>query len=121
MPILDVEIVLKPGEGLRDGLAADIARRAALLFGAPPGRTWVRLRGLPWEQYAEDSEPAGGAHPVFVRVLHRQRPAATVLRQEAATLAKAIAAVCDRPAENVHLFYEPDAVGRVAFGGEVVT
>jgi len=53
MPILDVEIVLRPGEGLRDELAAEIARRAAPLFGAPPSRTWMRPRGLLPEYFGE--------------------------------------------------------------------
>ena len=47
MPILDVLIVVEKSEPLPAGLAADIASRAAVIFGAPPGRTWERLRTLP--------------------------------------------------------------------------
>ena len=35
-------------------------------------------------------------------------------------LTEAVARVCDRPQENVHLQYLPPGVGRVAFGGQLV-
>jgi phenylpyruvate tautomerase PptA (4-oxalocrotonate tautomerase family) len=121
MPILQVEIVLRAGEVLPDRLAADIADRAAQVFGAAPGRTWVRLHALPRDQYAEDGGgPSRGVYPVFAGVLHRQRPAGDDLRQEVGRLTTVIAEACGRPPENVHLFYEPDALERVSFGGKLV-
>ena len=44
MPILDVELVLEPGEALRPELAGELADQAGEVFGAAPGTTWVKLR-----------------------------------------------------------------------------
>lgn len=121
MPILEVELVLRPDEVIAAGLAALIADRAAAVFGAAPGRTWVRLRTLPPSHYAEDSGgPPPGVSPVFVTVLHARLPGAAALAEEARQLAETIAAACDRPTDNVHVFYQPDGAGRVAFGGKLV-
>ncbi len=43
------------------------------------------------------------------------------LRREVAALTPAIAAICARLPENVHILYQPDGAGRVAFGGRVVS
>lgn len=121
MPILDIEIVLRPGETLTSDLAAALAQAAAGAFGASPGRTWVKLRSLPADHYAEDrGGPPEGVAPVFVKVLKAELPPATELRTEAARLTQAIARACNRPAENVHVLYEPGAQGRLAFGGELL-
>lgn len=121
MPILNIEIVLHPAELSDPGLAAALAERAGAAFGAAPGTTWVRLHYLPAGQYAEDGGPAEEIAPVFVSVLKARLPPAEALPAEAARLAEAIAAVCGRPAENVHIIYEPAGAGRVAFGGRLLT
>ena len=54
MPILDVEIVLEPGESLRPELAGELADRVGEVFGAAPGTTWVKVRAIPAEHYAEN-------------------------------------------------------------------
>jgi len=54
MPILDVEVVLEPGEALRLELAGELADRAGEVFGASPGTTWVKVRAIPAEHYAEN-------------------------------------------------------------------
>lgn len=120
MPILDVEMVIRPDETLSEGLAADIAGRAGLALGAAPGRTWIRLHTLEVDHYAEDAAGRADAYPVFASILHRQRPRGDTLRREVTRLTEAIAAACNRPPENVHLIYEADAAGRVAFGGVLV-
>ena len=121
MPILDIEIVLRHGEILLPDLAARLAEAAGEIFGSSPGRTWVKLRSLPPEQYAEDGDgPPPGVYPVFVSVLKAERPDGEMLRLEAGSLARAIGQVCNRPAENVHILYEADAKGRLAFGGEII-
>lgn len=67
MPVVEVEVVLRPGENLPPGLAAALADGAGQVFNAPPGTTWVRLRGLDTAYYAESGgEPTGGIIPVFV-------------------------------------------------------
>ena len=120
MPILEIQIVLKPNEELSEGLAAQAARIAAKVLGALPGHTWVKLFPIKAEYYAEDdsdSQPA--VFPVFVSILKRRRGPAEELEDEARSLAFALAAVCDRPVENVHILYEEEAAGRVAFGGHL--
>ena len=121
MPILDIEIVLCPDEALAPGLAAEIADRSGEVFGSPPGSTWVKLRAIPCDHYAENGGgPPGGVYPVFVSVLKARLPAPDALRAEVARLTAAVAEATGRPAENVHIVYLPEGAGRVAFGGEIV-
>jgi hypothetical protein len=121
MPIVEVEIVLRAGEVLRTGLAAELADRAAAVFDAPTGTTWAKLRSLPAEQYAENdfSRPTE-VYPVFVTVLKARLPNPAGLQREAAQLAEAFAQPCDRSIENVHIVYLPAGAGRVAFGGRLL-
>lgn len=120
MPILDVEIVTRPGEQLPGDLAAAIAEQAAGVFGSPPQQTWVKLRALGPGMYAENGGAPEGAAPVFVSVLRAQLPAPEPLAAEAAALTAAVAEACGRPAELVHVVYLPSAAGRAAFGGLLV-
>jgi len=121
MPILDVEIVLLPGEMVSSGLAAEIADRCGQVFGSPPGNTWVKLHLMPRDRYAEnDGGPPDGACPVFVSVLKARLPAPEALSVEVGRLTAAIAQATGRPAEHVHIIYLPGGAGRVAFGGALV-
>ena len=122
MPILNVEIVTGPGEVLGPGLAARIADRAGAILESRPGGTWVTVRALSHQQYAESGGgPEPGVRPVFVTVLKAKVGSKEALAAEARALAAAIGEICGRPAENVHLIYQPDGAGRVAFGGKVVS
>jgi len=122
MPILEVQVVLRLGEESPTGLAAAIADAAGPVFGAPPGNTWVLVKALPASAYAEGSSPpAEGISPVFVSVLKARRGSTEELREEAMRLTQAIATACHRPPENVHIFYEPEGVGRISFGGQLMT
>jgi phenylpyruvate tautomerase PptA (4-oxalocrotonate tautomerase family) len=121
MPIVDVEIVLLPGESMRLGLAAEIADRSGQIFGSPPGSTWVKLRAIPCDHFAESGGPPDGVYPVFVSVLKARLPALEVLRAEVGGLTAAVAEATGRPTENVHIAYLPAGAGRVAFDGELVS
>jgi phenylpyruvate tautomerase PptA (4-oxalocrotonate tautomerase family) len=121
MPIVDVEIVLLPGESMRLGLAAEIADRSGQIFGSPPGSTWVKLRAIPCDHFAESGGPPDGVYPVFVSVLKARLPAPDALRVEVVRLSAAIAEAAGRPVESVHIAYLPAGAGRVAFGGELVS
>ena len=121
MPILDVEIVLKPSEMLSRDLAPELANRAGEVFGAAPGTTWVKVSAIAAEHYAENGGPPEGVYPVFVSVLKAKLPTAAELQTEIASLTAAVAQVCARPPENVHVIYLPEGSGRVAFGGKQVT
>ena len=121
MPILDVEIVVPgPSDELPGELALALADAAAQVFGSPRGTTWVKTRSLPRAQYAEDHEAPIGVHPVFVSVLKSRIPEGAELEHEIEGLTAAIARVLRRPETNVHIFYQSDAKGRVAFGGILV-
>ena len=121
MPIVDIEMVIEPGEMPAVGLAKTLSDAAAKVFETPAGRTWVRLRALPSAQYAENGDgPAEGVRPVFVTILKSKRPTGETLREETGRLTEAIATVCGRPAENVHVLWLPEAKGRMAFGGRLV-
>lgn len=120
MPILEVEMVVAEGEALPGGLAADLGERAGRVFGAEPGTTWLRLRALGRDGYAENGGgPPEGIWPVFVTVLKRTLLPPEQRRIEAARLAAALAEGCGRPVENVHILYLPEGAGRVAFGGKL--
>ena len=120
MPIVDVEIITS--ESLDGSLAARIADMAAQVFGGPPASTWVRLRSLPQEHYAENGTASPeGWRSVFVTVRKAQRPTGSALEAEVRALTEGVARVCGRPVENVHILYEPDAQGRIAFGGRLKT
>src|SRR5262245_37127697 len=114
MPILDVELVVAEAENVRAGLAKRLADAAGKVFGTPQGSTWVKVRQLPRSQYAENgvSEPEGWGS-VFVTVLKARRPANPELAVEMKSLAEVVAAECERSVENVHVFYETEAAGRI--------
>ena len=115
MPILDIEIVTaSPPE---ESLAAALADMAGEVFNAPSGTTWVRLRTLPPQQYAENQARSPAAGPVFVTVLQFRRPGAESQALSARALSEGVARLCGRDVQNVHVLYEPDAAGRIAFGG----
>lgn len=122
MPIVNVEVVVGPGEFLAPDLAARLADRAGSIFQSPAGGTWVTVRALSLQHYAESGGgPESGVRPVFVTVLKAERGSNEALAAEAKALTTAVAEACGRPAENVHVVYQPDGVGRVAFGGRMVT
>ena len=117
MPIIDIEFV---GE-VSGELAQPLADAVAQAVPAPTSRTWVRLRHLPRTHYAEGGggplEPE--VQPVFVSILKADLQT-DELKGVAARVAAAVAAVCERPVENVHILFEAPARGRIAFGGELV-
>lgn len=115
MPIVDIRCVGAPVPAA-DALA-DVIGDALHL---PPGRVWVRFHPLPAEHYAENGGPLQGALPVFVTILHARPPTGEALKAEVAALTQAVAGVCGRPAQRVHVEYAPAAAGRIAFGGRLV-
>lgn len=121
MPIVDVEIVLRPGEALRQEMAAELADELGEVFRSPRGGTWVKLRGLPVDHYAENGGRPAEVHPVFISVLKAKFPEAAEMEMEVARITGAVAQICGRPSENVHVMFQPQAQGRVAFGGKIVS
>lgn len=120
MPLLEIQIVGEPQVENRNALARDLADAAAEVFRAEPRTTWVRLSVLPPRDYAENGGGAAGVKPVFVSLIKKSRPSRAAIVDEVRRLTEAIAEVCARPAENVHVRYEAPGEGRVAFGGELL-
>lgn len=121
MPILEIEIVSAAGAHFDDDLAQRFADVAGKIFESKQGGTWVKVRYLPNGQYAENEDPRLQIRPVFVSVVLRQHPSHEVMRKQADELAASIAQICDRPKENVHVLYQPEASGRIAFGGNLIS
>ena len=121
MPIVDIEIVgdvTKPVAGMLSQALADGAGR---VFASPPARTWVRVRTIARDSYAENGiAVAPSNEPVFVRVLKRQVPERSELAREITALTQVIASTVGRPMDQVHVEYAAAAAGRMAFGGNLV-
>ena len=120
MPILDVEIILEPGEELKPGLAAELANTAAEIFQSGPQQTWLKLRPLPQANYAENGGTAENVKPVFVSILKAQQPTLAQKQKEVHQLAQRFAQICGRPAAHIHILYLPEGNGRIAFGGQLL-
>jgi phenylpyruvate tautomerase PptA (4-oxalocrotonate tautomerase family) len=121
MPILEVQVIGRVAASARKNLPARLADVAATVLRTEPFNTWVLLKMELGSAYAENGGgPPKGVRPVIVRLLKRELPTNRALKVEVQALTKAIALVCRRPVQNVHIIYEPPARGRVAFGGELV-
>jgi phenylpyruvate tautomerase PptA (4-oxalocrotonate tautomerase family) len=124
MPIVEVELI-----GAADAVRPErLAEALGAAMSVPPGSLWLTLRSTPATQYCENGGENGGEPfsavdatlPVFVRVLARHRADAQPGAQSDASalrIAEAVAALTGRPRERVHVIFEPDARGRVYFGG----
>jgi phenylpyruvate tautomerase PptA (4-oxalocrotonate tautomerase family) len=127
MPILDIEIISSDsdpltglGRVLPTNLTQSLVDEASQVLDAPVGTVWVKVQIIPSQYYAEDHGTPLGVYPVFVTVLKSRVQKGSALEDEIARLTKVIAKVLNRPEENVHIFYQPDGAGRVAFGGKLV-
>jgi len=120
MPILDVEVIMRPDESIRPGLAKELADRAGEIFESAPGGTWVKVHSMSRDMYAENGGTSEDIAPVFVSVLKAKLPSHDLLQKEVAKLTATIAQQCGCPEENVHIMYLPEGAERVAFGGKVL-
>ena len=120
MPILSVEIIGDMPESVRTGLAQRIADAAGRELKSRPQSTWVKLRYISAELYAENGGgPPDGHFPVLVSLLQAEPPTAVSLPDLVQRLSRVIGKVCKRPPESVHILLEPPAAGRMAFGGKM--
>jgi hypothetical protein len=119
MPIVDAQVVVSEGSRLPTGTANSLAEALAGVFGAAPGRVWVRLAQLNDSEYAENgtNEPV---LPVFLKVLHADAPEPSALAVQASEVAHAVGACLGRGPELVHVEYAAPGRGRVAFGGKLL-
>ena len=118
MPVVDVELV---GEA---DVSAELSQRLADAVGealdSRPGGTWVRVRELAQDHYAENGGLEAGIRPVFVTVLERSRPEGAELVRRVERVTEAVAQVTGRSADNVHVLFDEGGAGRLAFGGRLV-
>lgn len=118
MPIVAIEIVLRANEVIRDGIASELADELGRIFDSPSAGTWVKVHGLSADQYAENGGTPEDINPVFVTIIKSEKPSSEAMQKEVERITRAVAQICVRPAENVHVIYELEAKGRVAFGGK---
>lgn len=119
MPILEVEVVGEIAAPLRHGLAQRLVDAAAQVFETAPQQSWLKLRFLDAQDYAENAGPAPSPLPVFVRVKLRSALELEERRRLARMLARAISELCARPIARVHILFDDPGQGRIAFGGEL--
>ncbi len=117
MPILEIEIV--GAIEAKINLAQLLADTAAEVLKTEPGRTWVKVRYLPAAQYAENGGMSGEIKPVFISVLLGRHNEFAEKADIASGLAATFALTLGRPPENIHVLFEPQATGRIAFGGHL--
>ena len=120
MPIVDIEIVLRANESVYKEMVSDLAEELGDIFHTPQGGTWIKVHPLSADQYAENGGTPDGIHPIFVAIIKSKLPSLEEMQNEAAKITGAVAQICGRPSENVHVIYQPEGRGRVAFGGKLV-
>jgi hypothetical protein len=114
MPLLEVEIVAENEKDFAPDLPQKIADSVGHFLGSEPGHTWVKLLILP--NTSSENTP----FPIFVSILRATLPVPAEMDREIQGLTRTIGAICNRPTENVHILYLPQASGRLAFGGRLV-
>ncbi len=121
MPIVDIEIVLRTNEAIREEMVSELANELGEIFHSSPGETWVKAHPLPGDQYAENGGTPDGVFPVFVTIIKSKLSSIEGMQNEIARITSAVAQICGRRSENVHVIYQPEGRGRVAFGGKLVS
>lgn len=121
MPILDIRFVAPATTPAAPPSARQLADALGPVFGAAPGRTWVRLHRHDAADYAENDAPLSDAElPVFATLLLATLPEPGPRVLQARAVCEVVARLFGRPVERVHLEYAPEGRGRVAFGGELM-
>ncbi len=123
MPIVDVEIVTGTAEPevVEKETLQLLADELGNLFGSDPGESWIKLRSIDQDAYAENlAGSESNVRPVFVHILRAELPDRGALRREMAGVAEIVARILDRPRGNVHVLYAPGAQGRIGFGGTLL-
>jgi hypothetical protein len=120
MPIVDIEMVLKPDETISNEMVSELADRLGVIFDSPRHGTWVKVYGIPEGLYTENGGKEESIYPIFVSVLKAQWPTLEDMQREVDKITETVAQLCNRTANLVHVIYQPEGKGRVAFGGKIV-
>lgn len=121
MPIVEIEIVLKPNEVIHGETTQTLANQLGQIFNSSKGSTWIKLHTLSENSYAENGEKGDDTYPVFVSVLKAKVHPPEELQPEVDKITNAVAQICNRPPALVHVIYAPQGSGRVSFGGKIVS
>jgi len=122
MPILTIELLMADGDpDVPAQTLQKLTDALGELFQSAAGGTWVKLRHLHSSNYAENQVTlTASIRPVMVEIIHSRLPAESELAIQAATVCELVASHLERPEENVHILYQPNAAGRIAFGGKLI-
>ena len=120
MPIVDIEIVLRANEAIREEVISELANELGKIFDSSPGETWIKIHPLSADQYAENGGTQDGIYPIFATVMKSKLSSFEEMQKEVAKITGAIAQISGRPSDNIHVIYQPEGRGRVAFGGKIV-
>jgi phenylpyruvate tautomerase PptA (4-oxalocrotonate tautomerase family) len=126
MPIVTLETLSDGLFSSEDALPTSdqlqsLADALGALFGSQPSGTWVRARQQQRAYYAENMiEISRDMRPVIVEILKSELGTEKERAIEAAAVCALVAQTLGRSTENVHVIYQPEARGRVAFGGKLV-
>ena len=71
MPIVDIEIVLKPDEAIADEMVSELADQLGKIFNSPKNGPWVKVHEIAGHHYAENEGKEQGVYPIFVSLLDR--------------------------------------------------
>ncbi len=121
MPILNIEVVGQTAASFGPDLASRLADTAGSILGSRPRGTWVKLRFLADTEYAENQGDPAAPRPVIVTLLQAKLPGREELERQLEELARGIASLLGREMDNVHIIAEPAGLGRVAFGGKLLS
>lgn len=121
MPILKITAVESPEYPLPSrSVLQRIGDDLGEVFGAQAGSVWVQLHALAQDHYVENLIPAAETpSPIFLSVLMYQVPTLEARAALATAIADCVGQALNRPAELVHILFEPPAKGRIAFGGKL--
>ena len=124
MPIIDIELVCHSESELSAVSVHALADALGTALSTVPGRTWVRMRYLGSNAFAENqissADIAAKGLPVFVTVLVTRPPEMPARATAIKTITAVVAACVGRSPDRVHVQYAPAAAGRQAFGGKLV-
>ena len=109
MPIVEIEIVLKPDEIIQGITVEELANQLGGIFNSPKGTTWIKIRALERDHYSENGGTPDGVFPVFVSVLKSMLPGRDEMQKEVEMITGAVAQTYRRPSENVPKFICPKA------------
>ncbi len=119
MPFVTVEIVGASDEPTQP-LAQALADACSPAFPPEHSEVWVRVRNVAAQNWAITRGKATPPYPVFVYVMREINPVGAALQREVDGVTTAVANVTGRPVDSVIVEFEPSAVGRLAFGGNLL-